>query len=431
MKRNSKMKESPFDEKQLIENIKRHAVRIDCPTDLDLLIEDIGDAKYVLLGEASHGTSEFYTYRTEITKRLIETKGFTFVAVEGDFPACFEVNSYIKGQSNTNSDTASVLQVFKRWPSWMWANSEIVSLVNWMKDWNETQRTHSPLGFYGLDMYSLWESMGEILRYLQSIESEDLEAVKKAFACFEPFGQEGQNYGISAAFFAEHCEEEVIQLLLKMQEHRLTNSPSSEEALSAEMNALVAVHAEQYYRSMVQGGPESWNIRDRHMVEAFQRILKFHGTETKAIIWEHNTHIGDARATDMQEEDMINVGQLIREHYPQEDVYALGFGTYSGSVIAARAWGDPLEILSVPNAMQYSWEHFFHQAGAYDQLLLLRSYEEEYQEKLGHRAIGVVYHPEDERGNYVPTQLSKRYDAFFFVEKSHALHPLTISKVLI
>lgn len=408
------------------EYIRKHAVRFEDKSDLDTIINSIGDARYVLLGEASHGTSEFYTIRAELSKRLIQEKGFSFIAVEGDWPSCYRVNRYIKSYYAKPPQLEFLLiQSFTRWPSWMWANKEILDFITWLKKHNDEQARQKKVGFYGIDMYSLFESMEEIIRYLEKKDPSRLESAKKAFSCFQPFEKDEQEYAISAGYLSESCEEEVIKLLLDIQSKRESYEDDPEGGLSLELNAQVAAHAEHYYRSMVKGDTETWNIRDRHMTEAVEKLMDFHGPEAKVIIWEHNTHIGDARATDMAEEGMVNVGQLIRESHIPEDVYALGFGTHRGSVIAGDAWGAPYKKISVPPASDDSWEGIFHAAGAHDQIMLLKEHHERFQDVKGHRAIGVVYNPRYEHlGNYVPTSLSNRYDAFIFINHSNALHPL-------
>ncbi|WP_245954516.1 erythromycin esterase family protein [Paenibacillus flagellatus] len=413
----------------IVDRIRRDSFRLNGPDDLDRIVEAAGNAKYVLLGEASHGTSEFYTLRTELTKKLVERKGFRFVAVEGDFPSCQAVNRYVKGASGKPDWLAS----FDRWPTWMWANREIVALAEWMRGFNEARGfagASSPsgtgdVGFYGIDVYSLWESMEETIRHLESTGAPEAELARRAFSCFEPHLRDGQSYGVAAAFFSETCEDEVVKLLAALRTKRAAAENGDEGALGAEINALVAVDAERYYRSMVRGGEESWNIRDRHMVEALERIAAFYGPDAKAIVWEHNTHIGDARATDMADEGMVNVGQLLRERHGERDVFAVGFGTYEGTVIAARAWGAPIETMRVPPGVPGSWEHCMHLAGAWDKAIVFGGDQPEFERPIPHRAIGVVYAPERERyGNYVPSVMADRYDAFVHVETTRALQPL-------
>lgn len=417
---------------QILEEIRRNALPLETHDDLDVLIDAIGDARYVLLGEASHGTSEFYTLRAELSKRLIERKGFTLIAVEGDWPSCYRLNRYIKKYPTADATARDAMQDFKRWPTWMWANEEIISLMDWLKDYNakHPNQTDKKIGFYGLDVYSLWESMEEIIKYLEKTDSPELHTAKQAFACFEPFGRNEQQYAVSASFFSEDCEAEVIQLLLDLQKKRFTQTDDPEEALSTKINALVAVNAERYYRAMVRSGSESWNVRDEHMVEALNRLVDFHGPDTKVIIWEHNTHIGDARATDMAADGMVNVGQLLREQ-AGTDVYAIGFGTHRGTVIAGKEWGAPMEAMQVPPAIPGSWEDLMHRAGSFDKILFLGAENPYFQEVVGHRAIGVVYYPQYERGNYVPSNMAQRYDAFLYVDQTRALRPIVVEEVFV
>jgi erythromycin esterase-like protein len=415
----------------IIEYVQDSSIRLNNLEDLASLLEPASRANYVLLGEATHGTSEFYTFRADISKRLIEHGGFRFIAVEGDWPSCYEVNRFVKHYDGAPQSGREVLQAFDRWPTWMWANSEVLELMEWLRAYNKNKPMRERVGFYGLDMYSLWESMEAIIEHLEKQGYEkELEQARAAFACFEPYEREGQTYGVSAAFLGESCEEEVLQLLEELHQTRTKFSEDAEGALSAELNALVALNAERYYRSMVRSDSESWNIRDQHMAEALERLMRFHGDGSKAIVWEHNTHIGDARATDMADDGMVNVGQLVREAHGEEAVFAVGFGTYRGTVIAGSAWGSPLATLQLPPARRGSWEELLHAAGGWDKILLLRKEDPLLgHEVLEHRAIGVVYHPGYERGNYVPTLITRRYDAFVHVEESNALHPITTEKV--
>ncbi|GAB3230827.1 hypothetical protein GCM10027346_16790 [Hymenobacter seoulensis] len=400
--------------------------------DLDPLIEAIGDARIVLLGEASHGTSEYYTWRTALSKRLIQEKGFGFIAVEGDWPDCFEVNAAIKQDEVTYGTAARLLSTFNRWPTWMWGNWEVAALVEWLHQHNRQLPRAERVGFYGLDVYSLWDSLQEILRYVEKQGDGAVHAAQKAFRCFEPYGDDPQEYAEAVAFVSKDCEDEVTNMLHTLRRQvatqQLAGLPEREEQFNAEQNALVAVNAERYYRAMIQGGSASWNVRDRHMMETLTRLLDLHGPTSKVIIWEHNTHIGDARYTDMRRDDMVNVGQLAREAYGRENVFAVGFGSYQGSVIASKKWGATPERMTVPEATNGSWENLLHQQ-LHGENALLFSHElrghSALREPIGHRAIGVVYRPEFERfGNYVPSIVPERYDAFLFLDKTRALHPL-------
>ncbi|MGE7903169.1 erythromycin esterase family protein [Peribacillus sp. NPDC094092] len=410
----------------LVQSIIEQSVKLTSEADWDKLIQQVKNSKFVLLGEASHGTSEFYTARAEITKKLIQEKGFTFVAVEGDWPACQAINRYVKGYDQVSESAKDVLGIFDRWPTWMWANEEMIDLIEWMKEYNESGQSQTKVGFYGIDIYSLWESMDEVIHYLKQIDSPDLEAARQAFTCFEPFNRNNEEYAVSAGIFSEGCIEEVAKLLTTIQRKKEKYPHHEELNLNLQVNALVAYNAENYYRTMVVHDDKSWNIRDMHMVDALNEIMDFYGSKGKAIIWEHNTHVGDASATDMRDSGMINVGQVIREQNPAGDVFITGFGTYRGTVIAADEWGKDLEIKTVPPAINGSWEEAMHLSGAYDKLLIFTDENRHlFQDRIGHRAIGVVYRPEYEQyGNYVPSVISDRYDAFIYIDETRALHPI-------
>ena len=410
----------------LTDHIKKYASTFSTLSELDALIKEASNAKFVLLGEASHGTSEFYTIRRELTKQLFEEYHFSFIAVEGDWPACYEVNRYIKGNAPEYSSAEDVLkQSFNRWPSWMWANEEMIDLIDWLHAYNQTQ-TQKKVGFYGLDMYSLWESMESIVDYLKKINSPNLEKALQAIECFDSYERKPERYGISAAFHGEDCIHEVLDLLNAITENNKKLHNDAEAALNMKINALVASNAEHYYHTMITNDTESWNIRDRHMVEALRQIENFYGSSAKGIIWQHNTHIGDARATDMVNEGMVNVGQLTREKYGQNQIYAIGMGTYYGTVIAAEKWGVQPKVMPVPKGANGSWEEAFHNAGPNNQYLMFTEENKNlFNRVIDHRAIGVVYHPEyEQHGNYVPSHISERYNAFIHIEKTTALSPL-------
>ncbi|HKO40044.1 MAG TPA: erythromycin esterase family protein [Nitrososphaeraceae archaeon] len=453
--------------------------KLDNSKDLDKLLDRIGDSQFVLLGEASHGTSEFYRWRTEITKRLIKEKGFSFIAVEGDWPDCYKVNRYIKGfpdyddNNNSNKSAYDVLYSFNRWPTWMWANKEIMELVEWLKLYNDKKKqvqkdtsnsnlisTKKLIGFYGLDLYSLWESMEAIIKYLEKIDPKSIKNAIEAYNCFEPYGKDVKNYARATVFVPENCEDEVIEMLSSLRKKMYDyskrdhgNREKEEEYFNAEQNAITAKDAEFYYRTMIRGDVQSWNIRDTHMMETLERLITFHNDKnkekgnSKAIVWAHNTHIGDARATDMSKDNMINLGQLVRERKNKNNTVLIGFGTYKGSVIAAKQWGEKMEQMEVPPAIDESWDNILHNlqresiaASATNNKLIILSYESDnnniFDNKTnnntwrGQRAIGVVYNPQYEKyGNYVPTDIHSRYDAFLFIDETHALHPMHMQPI--
>jgi erythromycin esterase len=454
--------------------------KLDNSKDLDILLDHIGNSQFVLLGEASHGTSEFYRWRTEITKRLIKEKGFSFIVVEGDWPDCYKVNRYIKGfpdsDNNNNKNAYDILYSFNRWPTWMWANKEIVELVEWLKSFNDQKQkqkdninsnfipTKKLIGFYGLDLYSLWESMEAILQYLKKVDPNAVKNAIEAYNCFEPYGKDVENYARATAFVPENCEDEVIEMLTsissKMDNYSKrdhVNREKEEEYFNAEQNAITAKNAEFYYRTMIRGDVKSWNIRDTHMMETLERLIAFHDdgnnndSNSKAIIWAHNTHIGDARATDMSKDNMINLGQLVRERKNMNNTVLIGFGTYKGSVIAAKKWGEKMEQMEVPTAIDGSWDNILHNiknefttiTTSYsnnnnnnnNKLIIFSNdnninYKINNDEWRGQRAIGVVYNPQYEKyGNYVPTNISSRYDAFLFIDETYGLHPLHMQTI--
>jgi erythromycin esterase len=412
----------------LIQHVAQVASPLEGPADMGPLLERIGDARYVLLGEASHGTAEYYQWRARISQRLVREKGFSFIAVEGDWPDCYRVNRYVKGFQDSGTGAREVLDVFVRWPTWMWANREIVDLAEWLRRHNAGLPEDKRVGFYGLDVYSLWESLYAVLGYLRKVDPAALPAARRAFMCFEPYGEDVQHYARATALVPTSCEDEVVALLKELRGKEPKYSASGrEEFFTAEQNALVLKNAEAYYRAMVRGGPESWNIRDQHMTETLDRLMRHYGPDARAIVWEHNTHIGDARFTDMADDGMVNVGQLVRERHGGEGVVLVGIGSHRGSVIAAREWEAPMEEMPVPPGRGGSWEDVLHQAGEADKLLLLDDVRDadDFLEERGHRAIGVVYDPEHEQfGNYVPTVLPRRYNAFCYFDETHALHPL-------
>lgn len=414
----------------IIDEMREHSFTLDGMSDLNPLMERIGDAKYVLLGEASHGTHEYYVWRSRISRRLIEEKGFSFIAVEGDWPDCYAVNRFVKHYPDAGTNARDVLHRFDRWPTWMWGNWETAALVEWLHLHNAALPREQRVGFYGLDVYSLWESLEAITRYLEKNDPAALATAREAMACFEPYGRDEQEYARITRIVPTSCEQEVIDMLLEISRKIPLYNSDPEAVLSTEQNAHIAVNAERYYRAMVHSGPDSWNIRDTHMADTLERLMNFHGSEAKAIVWEHNTHIGDARATDMKRSGYVNVGQLVREKHAQHDVVLVGFGSYKGAVIAARNWGDEPEVMAVPEARDGSWEEMLHEADLRQHLLLLDDWKQDpHRAKytFDHRAIGVVYNPEVERfANYVPSVLPFRYDAFIFIDETHELHPLHI-----
>jgi len=403
--------------------------RLKRPSSLDPLLARVGDAHHVLLGEASHGTHEYYTWRTAISKRLIQEKDFNFIAVEGDWPDCYRINRFIKGYEYQDKKAVDLLKGFDRWPTWMWANWEIVALIDWLKEYNTNLPANKKVGFYGLDVYSLWESMKALMDYLSKNDPHAARFAENAIKCFEPYGQDEHRYAKAQYSMEKSCKESVIKLLAEIRTKATVYNHDPEAALNTRQNAEIAVNAEKYYRNMVSMGINTWNLRDNHMMQTLNRLLKFHGAGAKAIVWEHNTHIGDARYTNMVKSGDINIGQLVREQKGEEDTALVGFGSYSGWVIAGDNWGSAMQRKMLPEAKPGSVEYLLHQESEENRLLIFNrdGESDRFSNKMPHRAIGVVYNPAYERhGNYVPSKLSSRYDAFIYLDKTKALHPLHV-----
>ena len=409
-----------------LDEIASLAAPLDDPTDLDALLDRIGRARLVLLGEASHGTSEYYTWRAEITRRLIVEHDFSFVAVEGDWPDCFRVNTWVKGRAAQDRSARDVLAGFERWPTWMWANEEVARFTAWLREHNLA--TGAEVGFYGLDVYSLWDSMRRIFTYLGESYPAALDAARDAFRCFEPYAEDPQQYAWATRMVPNSCENEVVELLMEIHRAPPVGDHDPEAELDAVQNAQVLAGAERYYRTMVRADGESWNVRDCHMVDTLDRLLVHHGSRSKAVVWEHNTHVGDARATDMAAAGLLNVGQVVRQRHGGDGVVLVGFGGRQGHVIAADGWGGRMRRMPVPPAPPGTHEDLLHQSSPRSSLLVFPDRRDTpwLSARRGHRAIGVVYDPDVERArNWVPTVMGGRYDAFCYFDDTDALRPLS------
>ncbi len=405
-------------------------------SDYDPLMDLIGDARFVLIGEASHGTHEFYRERAEITKRLIQEKGFTAVAVEADWPDAYRVNRYVRGISN-DATSADALAGFDRFPTWMWRNTVVVNFVDWLREYNSTlPKTATKTGFYGLDLYSVNTSVEAVLHYLDKIDPEAAKRARYRYSCFEHFGEDTQSYGYAASFgLIESCQKKVINELIELQRRageyaQLDGEGAEDEYFYAEQNARLIKNAEEYYRSMFRGRVSSWNLRDRHMAETLDHLvahLDKQGNRTKVVVWEHNSHLGDARATDMGDAGELNVGQLVRERYGR-DAVLVGLTTYTGTVTAASSWGAPGERKRVRPGLAGSYEALFHETGMPRFLLTLRSdgkVVSALRERRLERAIGVIYLPESERlSHYFYARLPDQFDAVLHFDETQALEPL-------
>ncbi|WP_067489312.1 erythromycin esterase family protein [Actinomadura hibisca] len=409
-----------------IEDVRRTALPLTGEEDLDPLLERIGGARCVLLGEASHGTHEYYAWRAAITRRLISEHGFSFVAVEGDWPDCWRVGRSVALASGAPGDPRQALDAYHRWPTWMWANDETTEFCRWLRRHNEDLPERERVGFYGLDVYSLWESLRAVILHLSEHRPEYLETALAAYRCFEPHGEDPQAYAREIALAPDGCRQEVLDLLTDLRRAPPPDKASGPvEELNARQNAEVAAGAERYYRAMIDGGPESWNVRDGHMADTLDRLLDFHGG--KAVVWAHNTHVGDARATDMVRAGMTSLGRLARERYGTGNVALVGFAGGSGTVIAAPRWGATMDVMTVPPPRAGSLEALLTDA-APDRALFVppsgRDCPSWLTRTLGHRAIGVVYDPGRDHHQFVPTRVAERYDALCWIRDTSALRPL-------
>lgn len=410
---------------ELIDYIRSLAVQIETERELDPLIEAAGDRQFVLLGEASHGTTEYYVWRARISKRLIEEKAFRFIAVEGDWTAAYEVNKFIKDLPGAGTDAREVLASFDRWPPWMWNNEEVKDLITWLREYNMDQPEHERVGFFGIDVYAMWDSVREVIDYFESRHPGEAASVRDAYNCVLAFDQDPQGYAVAVARGQADCRNEVQEVVTLLRENaEIFADDDARRFFNAKQNALVVKNAERHYRAMVDRGPSSWNYRVRNFKTTVERVSEYFG-DAKGIVWAHNTHVGDARATPMADQGMENIGYLLRQRHGEENVFIVGFGTHRGSVLAGSEWGAPVENMNVPEAIEGSFGDLFYRAGISNGLLI---FPEEvpgvFMETRGHRAKGVVYNPRQERGNYVPTILPQRYNAFIFIEETGPLSPL-------
>src|SRR5437764_15477930 len=404
--------------------------------DYDPLMKIIGDARFVLLGEASHGTHEFYQARAEITKRLITEKGFVAVAVEADWPDAYRVNRYVRGL-NDDPTARDALAGFKRFPIWMWRNTDVLDFIEWLRAHNtslppDTRKT----GFYGLDLYSLHASIEAVISYLEKVDPEAAKRARYRYSCFGHYGEDTQAYGYAAGFnLSKSCEDEVVAQLIELQQHtsdyaKRDGRVAEDEFFYAEQNARLAKDAEEYYRTMFSGRVSSWNLRDRHMTETLGALvahLDREGGGTKVVVWAHNSHVGDARATSMGSEGELNIGQLVRERHGRETVL-VGFSTYTGTVTAASDWGAPLERKRVHPALPGSYEALLHQVGLSNFLLPSPNDSQAANALRGprlERAIGVIYLPKTERvSHYFHARLPEQFDAVLHFDETRAVEPL-------
>jgi erythromycin esterase-like protein/predicted phosphoribosyltransferase len=409
------------------------------PDDYDPLVSRIGNAEFVLVGEATHGTHEFYRERALLTRRLIDERGFNAVAVEADWPDAYRVNGFVRGQSD-DPDAAAALGDFERFPRWMWRNDDVLEFVQWLRDHNESRPPGEAVtGFYGIDLYSLSRSIEAVISYLDQVDPEAAARARARYSCFDQFGDNPQAYGYTVSLgLAEDCENEAVGQLVELQRHaaeltRRDGRLAADAYFFAEQNARLAQNAESYYRAMFRGRVSSWNLRDTHMadtIDALSAHLRQHDGSARIVVWAHNSHLGDARATEMGVNGELNVGQLMRERHPRE-TYNVGFSTYDGTVTAASDWDGSARRRRVTPGLPRSYEDVFHQASgiAESDLMLDFGMEGPLTDTLAEprlqRAIGVIYKPETERfSHYFHAIAPKQFDTMLHIDRTSALQPL-------
>jgi erythromycin esterase-like protein len=403
--------------------------------DYDPLMRLVGNASFVLLGEATHGTHEFYRERARISRRLIGERRFSGIAIEGDWPDAERVNRYVRGiGSDTTPEQA--LSSFTRFPEWMWRNTDVRDLIRWLRGYNATRGPEERVGFYGFDLYSLYRSIDQVVEILGKMDPDAAGGARERYRCFGRYGREPEAYGSAAATSpARSCEDEARAVFAEL-EQRFGTAPPGEDPAHAEMrfsalqNARVVKNAEEYYRTAFQGGISSWNLRDRHMAETVEALaghLRSRGGTPRLALWAHNTHMGDARVTEPGEQGEWNVGQLLRQRFPRETVL-VGFTTYTGMVTAARQWGGRGEVRPLRPALPGSYSALFHQAGIPGFLLLVPGDEVLQQALAGpriERAVGVIYLPETERqSHYFQAILPRQFDAVIHLDTTRAIEAL-------
>lgn len=414
---------SPPRRDALVADIRHRARPLLGAEDLDPIVALARSRRLVAIGEPSHGTHDCYAWRGLLSRRLIEEQGFSWIAVEGDWPDCWRIDRWVRGHADQRLDARAVLSGFQRWPTWLWANEDVVSFLDWLHALNAARPEDRRVGFYGLDVYSLWDSLERVLSWLGEHDPDAVQEAVRAWRCFAPFDRDPQRYAWSTRLVPQSCETEVVDLLVEV---RRAAAADGDDAFDAAQNAAVVAEAERYYRAMVRTDRGSWNIRDVHMADTVDRLERHLGPASKGLVWAHNTHIGDARATSMAAQGLLNIGQLLRQRRDASQVLLVGFAMHRGEVLAAEAWGAAEERMVVPPAREGTHEALLHAALGRPAVVDLGSPARTPWSALqaGHRAIGVVYDPARDRANAVPTVMGARYDALVWLEDTTALRPL-------
>lgn len=430
-----------------VDAVRRYAMPLSgAPTDFDALLRRVGDAHFVLIGEASHGTHEFYRIRAEITKRLIRDKGFTAVAVEADWPDAYRINRFVRGRGE-DPDATEALGGFRRFPQWMWRNADVLDFVGWLRTWNDSvDDSRRRAGFYGLDLYSMRASMQAVVDYLRQVDPDAARRAETRYGCFRHFGGDMTDYALATSSGeAISCEAEVVAQLMELHRNageyvRRDGRFDPDAVFYVEQNARVVRNAEQYYRAMIRGGVGSWNLRDKHMAATLDTLVHHLQTprrQPRIVVWAHNSHLGDARWTEMSARGETNVGELVRVRHAH-DVVNIGFTTWSGTVTAASDWGEPARRKAVRPGLPGSYEALLHEAAmggesAMRNFMLVFDENHHTRDELRHaldgpmleRAIGVIYRPDTERqSHYFNAYLPRQFDVVLHYDTTRAVEPL-------
>ncbi len=399
-------------------------------SEIQNLANKAGSANYVLLGESSHGTSEYYSWRSKISQNLIQDHEFSFIVVEGDWASLYQINRYVKHLSNEFETGQEILKTFERWPTWMWANKEFLDLVEWLRNYNQDLPLEQRVGVYGKDVYGIEESAPLVLSYLDKNDSQIAQQAQQAYDCLLDYQEDFSAYINDFLTQNKSCQDEIVAVTdyLKNNAEHYQQITSDKEYLNAKQNALVVQNGEVYYRLSAVQGPANWNSRVNHMKQTVSRLNEYYQQlqgSSKGIVWAHNTHVGDARATEMAQSNMVNIGQLLREEHSQDQVFIIGFGTHEGTVAAGYEWGSPMQVVDIPPAIEGSVEQLLN-THEHDSFILFldEPLPSSLEEPRGHRAKGVVYVPDNDRHQYVTTLLPERYNAFIFINKTQALTPI-------
>ncbi len=401
--------------------------------DFDPLLERIGDAGCVLLGEATHGTHEFYAVRAHITQRLIEEQGFAAVAVEADWPDAHRAGRWASGAGD-DPGAAAALGDFTRFPRWMWRNRDVEQFLQWLREHNTTAAASGTVGFYGLDLYSLHASIDKVVRYLDGVDPAASARARERYGCFDHFGQDAGAYGRAAAFGAgPSCEAAVVDQLVELQRRAGHGQEGSaaDAHFFAEQNARLVRNAERYYRALFSVGPESWNLRERHMAETLDALrthVSSDGAPGKLVVWAHNSHVGDARATELADLGQLTLGQLAREAYGPQDTVLVGLGTFTGTVTAASQWGGSPTTMPLSRARADSHDALLHATGLANLMIVMGDdgpATAALRPTRLQRAIGAIYRPESERvRHYVFADVARQFDVLIHLDTTSALEPL-------